>query len=59
MTENERDKTSTNPMRSRILVDDFQEANTEDIVEEEIGGSRSLTEYLFKVLGSDGLDANP
>ena len=46
LTENERDKTSTNPSFAQ-LVDDFQEANTEDIVEEEIGGS-GPKEYLFK-----------
>ena len=46
LTENERDKTSTNPSFAQ-LVDDFQEANTEDIVEEEIGGS-GPKEYLIR-----------
>ena len=46
LTENERDKTSTNPLFAQ-LVDDFQEDNTEDIVEEEIGGS-GPKEYLIR-----------
>ena len=46
LTENERDQTSTNPSFAQ-LVDDFQEANTEDIVEEEIGGS-GPKEYLIR-----------
>lgn len=45
LTENERDKTSINPSFAQ-LIDDFQETNTEDIVEEEIGGS-GPKEYLI------------
>lgn len=46
LKENERDETSTNPLFAQ-LVDDFQETNTEDIVEEEIGGS-GPKEYLIR-----------
>lgn len=46
LKENKRDKTSTNPSFAQ-LADDFQEANTEDIMEQEIGGS-GAKEYLVK-----------
>ena len=46
LKENEGDKTSTNPSFAQ-LADNFQEDNTEDIVEEEIGGS-GPKKYLIK-----------